>query len=70
MEMYFDNNYPKNLAEALKLLHDLDKSQVVNVIRTQNIDNIDKKNSVVFFNHLFLKIFVLRCHRRIRIRLQ
>jgi hypothetical protein len=48
MEMYFDNNYPKNLAEALKLLHDLDKSQVVNVIRTQNIDNIDKENSVVF----------------------
>lgn len=48
MELYFDLNYPKNLAEALKLLHSLDDSQNISIQRTQQIDNIDKENSIIF----------------------
>lgn len=48
MELYFDLNYPKNLAEALKLVHTLDESQNISIQRTQQIDNIDKENSIVF----------------------
>ena len=48
MEVYFDTNYPKNLAEALRLLHELDDTKHFNIIRTKNIENIDKENSVIF----------------------
>lgn len=48
MELYFDLNYPKNLAEALKLLHSLDESLNISIQRTQQIDNIDKENSIIF----------------------
>lgn len=48
MEVYFDTNYPKNLAEALRLLHALDDSKDFNITRTQNIENINKENSVIF----------------------
>ncbi|MFA6402887.1 MAG: hypothetical protein WCX31_14900 [Salinivirgaceae bacterium] len=48
MEIYFDLNYPKNLSEALKLMHDLDESKSFRIERTQLIDNIDKENSIVF----------------------
>lgn len=48
MVVYLDNNYPKNLAEALKLLHELQQPQDYKIIRTQNIENVDVKNSVLF----------------------
>jgi len=48
MEIYFDTNYPKDLAEVLNLLHKLDNSQNLSIQRTQHIENIDKINSVVF----------------------
>lgn len=48
MEVYFDLNYPKNLTEALKLVHNLDESKNLSIQRTQLIDNIDKENSIVF----------------------
>ncbi|HZK92907.1 MAG TPA: hypothetical protein VFC67_01770 [Prolixibacteraceae bacterium] len=48
MELYFDLNYPKNLADALKLLHNLDETQEISIQRTMQIDNIDKENSIVF----------------------
>lgn len=48
MEVYFDLNYPKNLAEALKLVHTLDESKNLSIQRTQLIENIDKENSIVF----------------------
>ena len=48
MEVYFDNNYPKNLPDALSLLHELNQSQIFKIIRTQNIENIDKRQSVIF----------------------
>lgn len=48
MDIYFDLNYPKNLAEALKLVHNLDESQKLSIQRTQMIENINKSNSIVF----------------------
>jgi hypothetical protein len=48
MVVYFDINYPKNLAEALKLVHNLDESQKYSIQRTQEIGNINKENSIVF----------------------
>jgi uncharacterized protein YbcI len=48
MEIYFDLNYPKNLAQALTLLHDLNQAQDFRIIRTQNIENINKEHSVIF----------------------
>jgi hypothetical protein len=48
MEVYFDLNYPKNLAEALKLVHNLDESKNLSIQRTQLIEDIDKENSIVF----------------------
>ena len=48
MVVYLDNNYPKNLAEALRLLHELQQPQDFEIIRTQDIENVDVKNSVIF----------------------
>lgn len=46
--MYLDANYPKNLAEALILIHKLETPQNFEVIRTQQFDENDISNSVVF----------------------
>lgn len=48
MVVYLDNNYPKNLAEALRLLHELQQPQDFKIIRTQDIENVDVKDSVLF----------------------
>jgi len=48
MKLYLDTNYPKNLAEALQLIHKLETPQNFEVIRTQQFDENDASNSVVF----------------------
>lgn len=48
MKLYLDTNYPKNLAEALQLIHKLETPQNFEVIRTQQFDENDISNSVVF----------------------
>lgn len=48
MVIYFDTNYPKNLAEALRLLHDIQVPQEIKIIRTQDLKKVDVQNSVLF----------------------
>ena len=48
MRVYFDNNYPKNLAEALQLIHRLQTPPIFDILRTQKFDENDIPNSVVF----------------------
>ncbi len=48
MRVYLDTNYPKNLAEALQLIHDLQYPKSVEIIRTQKFEESDISNSVVF----------------------
>jgi hypothetical protein len=48
MRVYLDNNYPKNLAEALQLLHRLQVPQDFEIVRTQHFDETNIDNSVVF----------------------
>jgi len=48
MRVYLDNNYPKNLAEALQLIHGLQYPRKFEIIRTQQFDESDITNSVVF----------------------
>lgn len=48
MKLYLDTNYPKNLAEALQLIHKLETPQNFEIIRTQQLDENDPSNSVVF----------------------
>ena len=45
MKVYLDTNYPKNLAEALQLIHELQRPAKYEIIRTQQFDEIE---SVVF----------------------
>ncbi len=46
--MYLDNNYPKNLAEALRLIHALQRPQEYEIVRTQDLKEADTDNSVLF----------------------
>jgi len=48
MIVYLDTNYPKNLVEALRLLHDLQEPREYEIIRTQDIRKADIQNSVIF----------------------
>jgi len=48
MRVYLDCNYPKNLAEALKLIHDLQNPSQVEIIRTQQFDETNISNTTVF----------------------
>ena len=48
MKLYLDTNYPKNLAEALQLIHKLETPQNFEILRTQQFDENDASNSVVF----------------------
>ena len=48
MKVYLDCNYPKNLAEALKLIHDLQNPSQFEIIRTQQFDETNISNSAVF----------------------
>lgn len=48
MVVYLDTNYPKNLVEALKLLHELQEPREYEIVRTQDIKKADIQNSVIF----------------------
>jgi hypothetical protein len=48
MKVYLDTNYPKNLAEALQLIHNLQEPKEVDVIRSQQLDENNESDSVVF----------------------
>lgn len=48
MVVYLDPNYPKNLEEALRLLHKLQDPQEYEIVRTQDIKKADTQNSVIF----------------------
>lgn len=48
MRVYLDCNYPKNLAEALKLIHDLQNPSRLEIIRTQQLDEKNIENSSIF----------------------
>jgi len=48
MRVYLDTNYPKNLAEALRLIHAMQLSSTVEIIRTQDIKEVETSNSVLF----------------------
>jgi hypothetical protein len=46
--VYLDSNYPKNLVEALKLIHGLQSIQKYDIARTQEFDDSTALNTVVF----------------------
>lgn len=48
IQIYLDCNYPKNLENALQLIHKLQMPHGFNVIRTQQFDEKDISNKVVF----------------------
>jgi hypothetical protein len=48
MKVYLDCNYPKNLEEALKLIHALQNPSQIEIIRTQQFDETDINNTAVF----------------------
>ncbi len=48
LKVYLDNNYPKNLAEGLQLVHKLQHPIDYEIIRTQHYDKNDIDNSIVF----------------------
>ncbi|MBS1586707.1 MAG: hypothetical protein JSS82_14320 [Bacteroidetes bacterium] len=48
MRVYLDTNYPKNLAEALRLIHALQLPQAIEIVRTQDIKEADAASSILF----------------------
>jgi hypothetical protein len=47
IKVYLDTQYPKNLAEALSLLHQMQQTKEFEIIRTNRFEDADA-NSVVF----------------------
>lgn len=48
MRLYLDTNYPKNLTEALRLIHETQQPAEYEIIRTQSFDESDVHQTVVF----------------------
>src|ERR1700724_2639983 len=48
VKVYLDTQYPKNLAEALELLHQMQYPKEYEIIRTSNFEDAYTENSVFF----------------------
>jgi hypothetical protein len=48
IKVYLDNNYPKNLAEALQLVHRIQIPHQFNVVRTQSFEEVEAVRQIVF----------------------
>lgn len=48
VKVYLDTQYPKNLAESLLLLHQLQYPKEYEIIRTSQIEEENEKNAVIF----------------------
>jgi hypothetical protein len=48
IKVYLDTQYPKNLAEALELLHQMQYPKQYEIVRTANFEDAIIENSVLF----------------------
>lgn len=48
MQIHIDQNYPRNLAEALKILHAMQGTEKVEILWNSDLSKVDSKNSIIF----------------------
>ncbi len=48
MQIHIDQNYPKNLVEALKALHTMQRDEKIEILWNSDLSKIDIQSSIIF----------------------